>query len=149
MDKKKNQIYVKIQRCAAISAAWSHFENTDTSLYSHTPSSSTGLYMLSLNFCISPSVEFSFFLTLLYTPHFRLLQSPRYLHLLQRRHFFSNFTKVIWFQTGIKVCQLLYNNYVALFKCSLSLLDEKLCDFMLSKNTRRQYVCIFRCLGFL
>lgn len=121
-------------------------------LCSHTSSSSTGLYTPSLNFCISPSVEFSSFLTLLYTPHFGLLQSPRYLHLLQRRQLcfvFSNSTKAIWFQTGIKVCQLLNNNYVALFKCSLSLLDEKLCDFMLSKNTRRQYVCIFRCLGFL
>lgn len=115
----------------------------DTSLYSHTSSSSTSPHTLSLDFTAS---HLQFFLSCSW-----LLQSPRYLHLLQtRQFFFSHFhCKVIRFQTGIKVFKLLYNSYVALFKCSLSLLDEKLCDFMLSKNTRQQYVFIFRCLLFL
>lgn len=76
--------------------------------------------------------------------------SPLDTSFCEQDSFFPHFhCKVIWFQTGIKVFKLLYNSYVALFKCSLSLLDKKLCDFMLSKNTRQQYVFIFRCLVFL
>lgn len=63
--------------------------------------------------------------------------------------FFPTFTVKLFGSKLESVFKLLYNSYVALFKCSLSLLDEKLCDFMLSKNTRQQYVFIFRCLVFL
>lgn len=65
---------VKIQRCATVSAA----RVQDTSLYSHTSSSSTSPHMLSLDFTAS---HLQFFLSYSW-----LLQSPRHL-LLQTRQF--------------------------------------------------------------
>lgn len=84
-------------------------------------------------------------------PHFWWLPSPRHLHLQQTRQcFFLRSLESFGLQTGVKACELLCSNYVALFKCSLSLLDVE--APVISRYLRTQDASIFlffRCLVFL